>query len=196
MTIRRSLHAALLATCLALPLAASADVTVSGVKYEETAQIAGARLQLNGAGTRYKGPFKVYTAGLYLGKKTSTTEEALALPGAKRVTVVMLRDIDASELGKLFVRGVEDNMERAAMSRLIPGLMRMSQIFTDHKRLKEGETFSIDWVPGTGTTVYVRGVPQGEPFREPEFFNALLRIWIGPAPADWRLKESLLGKPV
>jgi hypothetical protein len=195
MTIRRSLQAALLASCFALPLVATADVTVSGVKYEETAQIAGSRLHLNGAGTRYKGPFKVYTAGLYLGKKTSTTEEALVQPGAKRVTVVMLRDIDASELGKLFVRGVEDNMERAAMSRLIPGLMRMSQIFTDHKKLKEGEAFSIDWVPGTGTTVYVRGVPQGEPFREPEFFNALLRIWIGPAPADWRLKESLLGKP-
>ena len=196
MTIHRSLQAALLATSFALPLAVTAQVTVSGVKYEETAQIAGARLHLNGAGTRYKGPFKVYTAGLYLGKKTSTTDEALALPGAKRVTVVMLRDIDASELGKLFVRGVEDNMDRAAMSRLIPGLMRMSQIFTDHKKLKEGENFTIDGVPGTGTTVYVRGVPQGEPFREPEFFNALLRIWIGPAPADWRLKESLLGKPV
>lgn len=196
MTIHRSFHAALLATCFALPFAATADVTVSGVKYEETAQIAGSRLQLNGAGTRYKGPFKVYTAGLYLGKKTASTEEALALPGAKRVSVVMLRDIDAGELGKLFVRGVEDNMDRAAMSRLIPGLMRMSQIFTDHKKLKEGENFTIDWVPGTGTMVYVRGVAQGEPFREPEFFNALLRIWLGPAPADWRLKESLLGKPL
>jgi len=36
---------------------------------------------------------------------------------------------------------------------------------------------------------------QGEPFKEPEFFNALLRIWLGPVPADWKLKESLLGKP-
>ncbi|WP_332825970.1 chalcone isomerase family protein [Ramlibacter sp.] len=195
MNIPRSLQAALLAALLAVPFAATAQVSVSGVKYEETAQIAGSQLQLNGAGTRYKGPFKVYTAGLYLGKKSATTEEALALPGAKRMAVVMLRDIDAGELGKLFVRGVEDNMERAAMSRLIPGLMRMSQIFTDHKKLKQGEQFSLDWVPGTGTIVYVRGVQQGEPFREPEFFNALLRIWLGPAPADWRLKESLLGKP-
>ena len=136
----------------------------------------------------------MYTAGLYLGKKTGTTEEALALPGAKRVSVVMLRDIDASELGKLFVRGVEDNMDRASMSRLIPGLMRMSQIFTDHKKLQQGENFTIDWVPGTGTIVYVRGVQQGEPFKEPEFFNALLRIWLGSTPADWRLKDSLLGK--
>ncbi|MCC2674403.1 MAG: hypothetical protein K0R58_1350 [Ramlibacter sp.] len=194
MKFHLSLQALLVAIVLALPLAVSAQVTVSGIKYEETAQIAGSRLQLNGAGTRYKGPFKVYTAGLYLGKKSATTEEALGQPGAKRMTVVMLRDIDASELGKLFVRGVEDNMDRAAMSRLIPGLMRMSQIFTDHKKLQQGEQFSIDWVPGTGTVVYVRGVPQGEPFKEPEFFNALLRIWLGPAPADWRLKEHLLGK--
>jgi hypothetical protein len=194
MTFHLSLRAALVAAVLALPLAVAAQVTVSGIKYEETAQIAGSRLQLNGAGTRYKGPFKVYTAGLYLGKKSATTEEVLGQPGAKRMTVVMLRDIDASELGKLFVRGVEDNMDRAAMSRLIPGLMRMSQIFTDHKKLQQGEQFTIDWVPGTGTVVYVRGVPQGEPFKEPEFFNALLRIWLGPAPADWRLKEHLLGK--
>ena len=53
---------------------------------------------------------------------------------------------------------------------------------------------SIDWVPGTGTVLTVKGVPQGEPFKEPEFFNALLRIWLGPNPADWKLKDALLGK--
>ena len=34
----------------------------------------------------------------------------------------------------------------------------------------------------------------GEPFKEPEFFNALLGIWLGNAPADWKLKDALLGK--
>jgi hypothetical protein len=89
---------------------------------------------------------------------------------------------------------VEDNLDKAAFSKLIPGLMRMSQIFSEHKRLNSGDTFSLDWVPGTGAVVMLKGVPQGEPFKEPEFFNALLRIWLGPAPADWKLKESLLGK--
>jgi hypothetical protein len=86
-------------------------------------------------------------------------------------------------------------MERSSMIKLIPGLMRMSQIFSDHKNLKAGEQFTLDWIPGTGTIVSVRGVPQGEPFKEPEFFNALLRIWLGPVPADWKLKDNLLGKP-
>jgi hypothetical protein len=107
----------------------------------------------------------------------------------------MLRDIDAGELGKLFTRGVEDNMDRAAFSKLIPGLMRMSTIFSEQKKLAAGDSFTLDWVPGSGTIVSVRGVPQGEPFREPEFFNALMRIWLGPSPADWQLKDQLLGKP-
>lgn len=184
----------LLAACVLLPLAVQAQVTVHGVKYEESADLRGTRLVLNGAGTRYKGPFKVYTAALYTTRKSGTPEDVFATPGAKRMTVTMLRDIDASELGKLFVRGVEDNMDRAAMSKLIPGLMRMSQIFSEHKKLQAGDTFALEWVPGVGTIVMVRGVQQGEPFKEPEFFNALLRIWLGPTPADWKLKESLLGK--
>lgn len=190
----RTLARILFAASLALPLGAVAQVTVSGVKYDDALDVRGTKLQLNGAGTRYKGPFKVYAAGLYVPRKVGTTEELLAQAGPKRMTVVMLRDIDASELGKLFVRGVEDNMDKQAMVKLIPGLMRMSQIFSEHKNLKAGDQFTIDWVPGTGTIIGVRGVPQGEPFREPEFFNALMRIWLGPVPADWKLKDSLLGK--
>ena len=170
-------------------------VTLSGVKYEDAADVRGAKLQLNGAGVRYKAVFKVYAAGLYLPKKAATTEEVLAMPGAKRVSVTMLREVDSSELGKLFARGMEDNMDKSSFSRLVPGVMRMSQIFSDHKKLNAGETFLIDWVPGSGTVVTVKGLAQGEPFKEPEFFNALLRIWLGPNPADWKLKEALLGKP-
>jgi hypothetical protein len=178
---------------LALPVLAQ-PVTVSGVKYEDNLDMKGQKLTLNGAGIRYRGPFKVYTAGLYMSKKAGTPEDALAVPGAKRLSITMLRDIDSGELGKLFTRGVEDNMEKAAFSKLIPGLMRMSQLFSDIKRLNAGDNFTIDWVPGTGTVISVKGVPQGEPFKEPEFFNALLRIWLGPAPADWKLKDALLGK--
>lgn len=186
----------LFAACATLVVAgAMAQVTISGVRFEDSADVRGAKAQLNGAGVRYKAIFKVYAAGLYLSRKAATMEDVLAAPGAKRMTVTMLRDIDSSELGKLFARGIEDNMDKAAFSRLIPGVMRMSQIFSDNKKLAAGDTFALDWIPGTGTVVTLRGVQQGEPFREPEFYNALLRIWLGPNPADWKLKDALLGKP-
>jgi hypothetical protein len=184
----------LAAAALLFASATLAQVTIQGVKFEDTADVRGNKVQLNGAGTRYKAFFKVYVAGLFLPKKAGTPEEVLAMPGAKRLSITILREIDSAEFGKMFSRGMEDNMEKGAFSKLIPGVMRMSQIFSDHKKLNPGDAFSIEWVPGTGTVLTVKGVQQGEPFKEPEFFNALLRIWLGPNPADWKLKEALLGK--
>jgi hypothetical protein len=179
---------------LAFSAGAQAPVPTDA-KLDATIDLAGAQLQLNGAGVRYKAVFRVYSAGLYLEKKAATSQEVIALKGPKRMTITMLREIDSGELGKLFSRGMEDNMDRAAFSKLIPGVMRMSQIFSDHKKLQAGDQFMIDWIPGTGTVITVKGKPQGEPFKEPEFHNALLGIWLGQSPADWKLKDALLGKP-
>ena len=160
----------------------------------ESFTLAGQTLVLNGSGTRHKAVFKVYNAHLYLPHKAQSYAQIAQMPGAKRLEIHMLRDIDANELGKLFVRGVEDNAPRAEMSRLVPGLIRMGEIFSAHKKLAPGDTFSIEWLPGTGTVISVKGQPQGEPFKEAEFFNALMRIWLGNQPADHLLKAALLGK--
>lgn len=176
--------------------ATAAIVDVNGVKIEDAVDLRGTKLQLNGAGIRYRAVFEVYSAGLYLGKKAATPEEVLAAPGPKRLSITMLRDIDSNELGKAFTKGFEENSPKGEMSKLIPGLIRMGQIFSDQKKMLTGENFTIDWIPGTGTVISVKGKQQGEPFKEPEFYAALMRIWLGPSPADWKLKDGLLGKPV
>ena len=48
----------------------AATLDVAGVKVEDTATVAGTKLTLNGAGVRYKGPFKVYVGELYTTKKS------------------------------------------------------------------------------------------------------------------------------
>jgi hypothetical protein len=169
-------------------------VDVADVRYERTVKLQDQNLLLNGAGVRYKAVFKVYTAGLYLTQKANSPEEVWKAPGPKRIHIVMLRDIDANELGKLFTRGVEDNTPRNEMSALVPGLIRMSDIFSRHKKLLTGDTFTVDWLPDQGTVISVKGQPQGEPFKEPAFFQALVRIWLGHNPADALLKDALLGK--
>lgn len=190
--IRTTILGAALSLLVAASMAATVDV--SGVKLDDMIELRGAKLELNGAGVRYKAVFKVYAAGLYLTKKANTLEEVIAAPGPKRMTITVLRDVDSAELGKLFTRGVEDNTPKGEMSKLIPGLIRMGQIFSDQKKLVTGENFLIEWVPGTGTIITVKGKVQGEPFKEPEFFSAMMRIWLGPNPADWKLKDALLGK--
>lgn len=191
----RHLRVPLLALALGLGplLAQAAPVELAGVKLEDRATLAGKPLVLNGAGIRYKAIFKVYTAGLYVEKKATTTAGVLDQPGPKRMTITMLRDIDSVELGKLFTRGVQDNMEKGSFANVVPGVLRMSQIFSNHAILKTGETFVLDWIPGTGTVLTIKDKVEGAPFKEPEFFEALMRIWLGPKPADWQLKEALLG---
>ena len=131
---------------------------------------------------------------LYLGTRAATVEAVLAAPGPKRMHVTLLRDINANELGRLFTRGMEDNAPKGVWSKSIPGTIRMSDIFSARKKLAAGDAFSVDYVPGQGTTVLVNGKPQNEPIKEPEFFNALLRIWLGSKPTDPQLKEALLGR--
>lgn len=192
--IRRTLViVAAAAVLLGAPLA-QAQTEFAGVKYEPSTQVANARLQLNGAGIRYKAVFKVYTAGLYLGSKAATTEAVLAAPGPKRMHIVMLRDIDANELGKLFTRGMQDNSPREEFSKSIAGTLRLSELFAAKKKLVAGDSFSVDFVPGQGTTVLINGKASIEPIKEPEFFTSLLRIWLGNSPADAQLKDALLGK--
>lgn len=185
--LRSVLFVALFSTVLQ---ASAAEV--AGVNFAPQIEVNGSKLVLNGAGVRYKAVFKVYAAGLYVGRKVASLDELLKTPGPKRMSITMLREIDAAELGKLFSRGMEDNMDRAAFAQLIPGIMRMSQIFSDYKKLSAGDNFTIDWTPGQGLLISVKGKVQGAPFKEPEFFAALMGIWLGRAPADWQLKNDLL----
>ena len=168
--------------------------TLAGVTYNDAVELQGRPLLLNGAGIRYKTIVKVYTAGLYLESKAQTTAAVNALQGPKRMTITMLREIDSRELGKLFARGMEENIDKASFSKLIPSVLRMSQIFSDNKNMQAGDQFMIDWIPGTGAVITVKGQAQGDPFKEPAFFQALLSIWLGEHPADWKLKEALLGQ--
>jgi hypothetical protein len=192
---RRLFLLAFAAASIASPMAArAADVTeVGGVKYDNVVTLANAKLQLNGAGVRYKF-IKVYTAGLYLTGKAATPEAVLAASGPRRMHIVMLREINADELGRLFTKGMEQNASREEFSKVIPGVIKMGEIFAARKKLASGDYFSIDYVPGVGSTIVVNGKPASEPIKEPEFFNALMKIWLGRSPADANLKEALLGK--
>lgn len=195
MFLRRSLILTGFAFLAALPAAAQAPATtdVAGIKYDNAVTVGGQRLLLNGAGIRTRFTFKVYAAGLYLAQNAATPEAVYASGGARRLHVVMLRDIDANELGKLFTDGMQKNTEAPEFARAMPGTVRLGELFAAKKRMTSGESFTVDYLPGTGTTILINGKPAGEPIREAEFFGALMKIWLGPKPADGTLKEALLG---
>ena len=54
-------------------------------------------------------------------------------------------------------------------------------------------SFAMEFVPGKGTTFYILGKPQGAPVGDDEFFQMVMRIWVGDSPADSQLRDALLG---
>jgi hypothetical protein len=44
----------------------------------------------------------------------------------------------------------------------------------------------------TGKVLALKGNVMGEPFREPEFFNAMASTWLRTTPAAYKLKDVLL----
>jgi hypothetical protein len=180
----------------AAPTAAGAKpVELAGVSYPTTVALGNAQLALNGAGIRYKAVFKVYTAGLYLGSKAATPDAVYTATGPKRMHIAMLRDIDANELGKLFTDGMQKNASREEFGKSIPGTLKLAEMFAAKKRLTAGDSFYVDYIPGTGTIISINGKPAADPIVEPVFFTALMKIWLGANPADWQLKDALLGLP-
>ena len=172
--------------------AVAADV--AGVKLEESLQVAGSELKLNGAGIRYKAIFKVYVAALYLKEKKNTVPDVLAVQGPRRVAITMLRDLSNEDFGRGFMQGIQQNTDKAEKAKLTSQFIRFGELFASVPELKKGDTMIVDWIPNQGTIVMLNGKKMGEPYPDLAFYNAILRIWLGESPVDKGLKKAMLAE--
>lgn len=186
-------HTLLAGSLLAFGLHNASAAEVGGIKFEETAKVAGRDLALNGAGLRTRFMIKVYAAGLYVSEKKRTAAEIQKLDGPRRMHIVLMRDMDTSTLSDAFMSGLNSNVDAGEKSRLAAQTAKFAQLFTTIPAVKKGDVLLLDWIPGSGTQVEMNGRKLGEPIPELAFYNAVLRIWLGDKPVDDSLKAQLLG---
>jgi long-chain acyl-CoA synthetase len=166
---------------------------VAGVQVEDRIKLETSELVLNGAGLRTKAFFKIYVAGLYLAERKASAEGVLALPGAKRVSMRLLRGLSAKQLTDALDEGFRDNTPAAEQEPLKGRLAEFTAIMNALQSAKEGDVIALDWLPGTGTRVVLNGEPRGKAIAGEDFYRALLRIWLGDNPVSSHLKKALLG---
>ncbi len=179
---------------LALAMIATATWAQAITAFEPAQNLSGTNLVLNDAGTRYRTIFKAYDMGLYLKTRTSSVRAIVDLPGPKRVSFVALRELPGSELGSAFYRGLEANSAKALINKHVTSSLRLVEIFSGKSKILAGEAFAMEYVPGKGTQFIIDGKTQGAPIGDSEFFSMILMIWLGDSPADWKLKDALLGQ--
>jgi hypothetical protein len=174
-------------------LPAWAQVKLADANFPGDATVAGQKLLLNGAGVRFRFGLKIYAAALYVPAKVSKNDDVIKAP-VKRMQLIAMRDIKSDDFGKLFSRAMEDNAPKEEFSKLVPGVLRLGAIFSEAKQFARGDVINLDYLPGTGTVINFRGKSQGEPIKEPEFNQLLMKIWFGSKPVDESLRKALLGE--
>ncbi|MEC5217016.1 hypothetical protein RCH09_001972 [Actimicrobium sp. GrIS 1.19] len=192
--LRAAFTAALLFSFCLASGAALAVTDVAGVKFDDSAKVGGQDLKLNGAGIRYKAIFKVYAAGLYLSDKKLTVPDVQVATGARRVQIVMFRDVGNEEFGRGFMGGITQNTDRAEKSKFVNQLIKFGELFSTVPELKKGDVLTVDWIPAIGTAIMLNGKKIAEPIPDVGFYNAILRIWLGEKPVDSKLKRMMLGE--
>lgn len=171
-------------------------VDIAGIKLPDTTQIGQQDLRLNGVGVRYKTVFKVYAAALYLSEKKTAVVDVLASGGAKRVSLVMLRDVSSNELSNGFLKGIRQNIDKDERAKLIGSMFKLGEIFALVPELTKGSVLNIDLIPKIGLSVSVNGKKLTEPIQDMALCNAVLKIWLGENPIDAQLKQAMLGESV
>jgi hypothetical protein len=179
---------------LALSLPALAALEVAGVKFEDKVKVGAGDTVINGAGMRKRAFFKVYAIGLYLPQKVTSTADALAAKGAKRIAIVTLRELTAEQFVDALIEALKKNHDEATLKTLQPKIDQFRATMLAIGNAPEKSSVNLDWLPETGTRLSFNGAAKGSDIAGEDFYRALLRIWIGEQPAQDDLKEQLLGK--
>jgi len=173
--------------------------------FDDTLQLAGSTLVLNGVGERAGKLFRAYSAALYLGSKANTTEAITAMPGPKRLQLRILLvvsksipigpgSVDAEELVKPVIKGVGRNSTEAEKAALGERFTQFLQNMRAVGKVKKHDIINIDFVPGTGTTVTVNGKQWGAAVPGADLYSAFLKVFLGEHSFDDKLKAGLLGQ--
>lgn len=158
------------------------------VKMPDAMEIAGKQVKLNGMGLRTKFIVRVYVAGLYVEHPTREAEKILAADEVRSVQLKMLRNLEKNAVADAIVAGFEKNSKKQ-----LPALKdRLDKLTAGMKDLKEGELFTLTYVPGKGTTVKGGGSETTVPGKD--FADALFAVWLGADPVEAALKRGMLGE--
>lgn len=191
--MRSVVRSAILATLLVGGLAAAQIVDIEGVKFDPSVQVGGQALVLNGAGVRTRAIFKVYAAGLYVPEKSSNPAVLLAQKGPRRVSIGMLRSVDADTFAGALNDGLKNNLTEQQFASLKPQIDVLNANLKAIGEAKKGDSILFEFAPEAGTRIVVNGQPKGAAIPGEEFFSAVLRVWIGEKPVDAGLKKGMLG---
>jgi hypothetical protein len=178
---------------------ARADVEIEGVALEESINVGGKKLVLNGAGVRRRGYFKADVTALYLPEKRTTPEAIFKLDGYRRIQLNILREFTSSTISRIFIADFKQAATEEEFKKLIDVVGQIGAAYSNVKRVVKGDTVNLDWAPGKGWIAFHNGKQlNGDissavtSINNELAYQIYLRMYIGAAAPE-ELRNGLLG---
>ena len=173
---------------LSLFFATAEPAQIAGVNIPDTASVAGKSVVLNGLGLREKYFIDVYIGALYLPARTSNASSAINQDVHKRIVMHFIyKEVTAAQLNEVWREGFANVPNKAAQK---PNLDKLCSWMAT---VNSGDQIVLDYAPGTGTTVMVKGQKKGT-IAGADFMKALWTVYLGPVPPTEKLKKGMLGR--
>lgn len=176
---------------------ASAAGQVEGVLVDGNSVVEGASLTLNGAGLQKRGFLKTNVSALYLTSKRDTVDGVETAPGAKRLQLILLRDIPGSLIERYFVSDFQAAATESEFRSLIKEIGQIGAIYGRLPMVHKGDVVNMDWIPGKGIYSTINGkslMVDGNSYMNSELmYRLLLRMYIG-GKVSTELRENILGR--
>ena len=160
--------------------------TFAGVTVPDSATVAGQSLVLNGVGLREKYFIDIYVGALYLPTPTRSAQEAIESDVPKRVVMHFVFDVPKDDLNEVLKQSLALSPDADVALRSYPTFAGWMD------DMAKGDEVILDYAPGLGTTVTVKGTKKGT-IAGVEFMRAIWGIWLGPTPPSAALKKGMLG---
>lgn len=178
---------------LMLPLSSSA-LTIDGYEIPQIIPATSdhAELKLNGAAMRILyGVVDTYIGKLYVENPTTDADALIASEEYKRMVYkIVLKRVSGRRIAKAMYDALQLNVSQEEAIRLEKRLQLLVTMFDSS--LKKGEESYLEWVPSQGSRIVLNGVVKGI-IPGKDFYDAILRIWIGDNPVGSTFKRQVLG---
>lgn len=190
---RRAVLGALAAGAVGRGLAQEPVREVEGFRFDGAIRLGGADLVLNGVGVRRRFFIPVYVGALYVPRRSSDPEVLLNQRGPRRMSLRFVRDVEA----ELFMNSLDAGMRKHYTALQLEAWksqwQTLTSVIANVVIARRADHVTWDYTPETGARVMQNSVPIIPSMPGEDFYNAVLRVWLGPQPADADMKRGLLG---
>lgn len=151
-----------------------------------------AELKLNGASMRVVyGVVDSYIGKLYLEHPVTDEKALVEADEFKRMTFqVVMKRISGRRMAKAMYDALQLNLSAEEAINLEARLQTMVDMFDSS--LRQGQEGYIEWVPGVGSRIVIKGEVKGI-IPGKDLNDAILNIWVGDNPVGTTFKRQVLG---